>query len=74
MFSADSRYDTMALRGPSKKKKKMMFLLYKKRGRRAGFCCYLLFPSAFFLYTLLPSPRDTLEFLGQILINRNIRY
>ena len=34
---------------------------------------YLLFPIACFLYTLLPSPRDTLELLGkakhQILFN-----
>ena len=28
----------------------------------------LLFPIECFLYTLLPSPRDKLEFLGQILI------
>ena len=48
------------------------FLLKK---RRAGsFFCYLLFPIACFLYTLLASPRDTLELLGQILIKRNMRY
>ena len=47
---------------------------YKKRGGRAAFFCYLLFPIACFLYTLLPSPRDTLELLGQILIKQNIRY
>ena len=34
----------------------------------------ILFPIACFLYTLLPSPRDTLELLGQILIKRNITY
>ena len=40
---------------------------YKKR--RAGlFLGYLLFPIAWFIYTLLPSPRDTLELLGQILM------
>ena len=47
---------------------------YKKkreRERAGGFFCYLLFR---FLYTLLPSPRDTLELLSQILIQRNIRY
>ena len=33
-----------------------------------------LFPIARFLYTLLPSPRDTLELLGQMLIKWNIRY
>ena len=48
---------------------------YKKEsGRAGGFFCYLLFPIACFLYTLLPSPRDTLELIGQILIKRNIRY
>ena len=48
---------------------------YKKRGGRAVFFfCYLLFPFACFLHTLLPSPRDTLELLGQILIKRNVRY
>ena len=48
----------------------------KKRGGRASgfFYYYLLFPIACFLYTLLPSPRDTLELIGQILIKRNIRY
>ena len=40
---------------------------YKKRERAGGFFCYLLFPIICFLYTLLPSPRDTLELLGQIL-------
>ena len=48
---------------------------YEKRGGRAGgFCCYLLFTIAGFLYTLLPSSRDTLELLGQKLTKRNIRY
>ena len=47
---------------------------YKKESGRAGFFCYLLFPIACSLYTLLPSPRDTVELLGQILIKRNIRY
>ena len=63
---------------PSEKKKRKMFLVrisIKKRGERAGgFFCYLLFPIACFLYTLLPSPRDMLELLGQILIKLNIRY
>ena len=45
-----------------------------KRERAGGFFCYLLFPIACFLYTLLPSSRDTWELLGQILIKRNIRY
>ena len=36
--------------------------LWKKR-RAGGFFCYLLFPIACFLYTLLPSPRDALELL-----------
>ena len=58
---------------PSKKKDVSRPEFYKKK-RRAVFFCYLLFPIACFLYTLLPSPRDTLELLGQILIKRNIRY
>ena len=32
------------------------------------FPTFVLFPIECFLYTLLPSPRDKLEFLGQILI------
>ena len=62
---------------PSKKTKHMFLvrISIKKRERAGGFFfCYLLFPIACFLYTLLPSPRDTLELLGQILIKRNIRY
>ena len=60
---------------PSKKKKDVSRPdFYKKKRRAGGFFCYLLFPIACFLYTLLPSPRDTLELLGQILIKRNIRY
>ena len=54
-----------------------MFLVrisIKKESGRAVFFCYLLFPIACFLYTLLPSPRDLLELLGQILIKRNISY
>ena len=47
---------------------------FYKKERAGGFFCYLLFPIACFLYTLLPSPRDTLKLLGQILIQRNIRY
>ena len=58
--------------------KKKMFLVrisIKKKERAGGFFfCYLLFPIACFLYTLLPSSRDTLELLGQILIKRNITY
>ena len=45
----------------------------KKRERAGGVFCYLFFPIACFFGTLLPSPRDTLELLGQILIKRNIR-
>ena len=53
-----------------------MFLVRISIKKRASgrFFCYLLFTIACFLYTLLPSPRDTLELLGQILIKRNIRY
>ena len=48
---------------PSKKKRHVSSLdFYKKRGGRIF--GYLLFPIACFLYTLLPSPRDTLELLG----------
>ena len=50
-----------------------MFLVQICIKKRAGerLFCYLSFPTASFLYTLLPSPRDTLELLGQILIKRN---
>ena len=55
--------------------KKSTFLVRISIKKESGrFFCYLLFPIACFLYTLLPSPRDTLELLGQILIKRNIRY
>ena len=55
---------------PSKKKNVSRPDFYKKRERAGGrfFFGYLLFPIACFLYTLLPSPRETLELLGQILI------
>ena len=46
---------------PSKKKHVSRPDFYKKRERAGGFFCYLLFPIACFLYTLSPSPRDTLE-------------
>ena len=48
---------------PSKKKRDVSRLdFYKKRGGWAVFFfCYLLFPIACFLYTLLPSPRDVSE-------------
>jgi len=61
---------------PSKKKKKMFLvrISIKKKRQAGGFFCYLLFRIACFLYTFLPSPRDMLELLGQILIKRNIRY
>ena len=59
---------------PSNKKTCFSSGFLYKRERAGGFFCYLLFPIACFLYTLLPSPRDTLELLGQILIKRNIRY
>ena len=38
------------------------------------FRLFLLFPVNCFLYTLLPSPRDKLEFLDQIIIKWNVRY
>ena len=59
---------------PSKKIKDVSRPDFYKKKRRAFFLFFLLFPIACFLYTLLPSPRDTLELLGQILITRNIRY
>ena len=59
---------------PSKKKDVSSPDFYKKKRRAGGFFWYLLFPIVCFLYTLLPSLRDTLELLGQILIKRNIRY
>ena len=39
-------------------------LLEKKKEAGGQIFGYLLFPIACFLYTLLPSPRDTLELLG----------
>ena len=57
------------------KKKNMFFVEFLQKKRRAGgFFCYLLFPIACFLYTLLPSRKDTLELLGKMLIKRNLRY
>ena len=58
---------------PSKKKKQMFLvrISFKKRAGGGFFfvtCYFLLFPIGSFLYTLLPSPKDKLEFLGQILI------
>ena len=46
----------------------------ERAGGREDFFVILLFPIACFLYTLLPSPKDTLELLGQMLIQQNIRY
>ena len=60
---------------PSKKKRVFLVRIsIKKRAGRRFFFCYFLFPIACFLYILLPSARDTLELLGEILIKRNIRY
>ena len=68
-----TKHPTVIIR-PSKKKDVSRPDFYKKkRGGRAGFF-NLLFPLACFLYTLLPSPRTTLELFGQILIKRNFRY
>ena len=68
-----SNIEKIDLLGHVKKKDVSRPDIYKKK-RRAVFFCYLLFPFACFLYTLLPSQRDTSELLGQILIKRNIRY
>ena len=46
---------------PSKKKNVSRPDFYKKGSGQAVFFCYLLFPIACVLYTLLPSPRDTLQ-------------
>ena len=59
---------------PSDKKKIFLVWISIKKGQAGGFFWYLLFPIACFLYTLLPTPRDTLEFLGKTIIKRNIRY
>ena len=59
---------------PSKKKNKCFssgFLLKRERAGACFFfvtCYFLLFPIGSFLYTLLPSSKDKLGFLGQILI------
>ena len=57
------------------KLKKQIFLVRISIQKRAGgriffllFQTFLLFPIECFLYTLLPFPRDKLEYLGQILI------
>ena len=61
-------------------RKKNMFLVRISTKKRAGvryfffffffllFLTFLLFPIECFLYTLLPYPRDQLEFLGKIFI------
>ena len=59
---------------PSKKKNVFRRISTKKEAGGRFFFCYLLFPIACFLYTLLPSRKDTLELLGKMLIKRNIRY
>ena len=57
------------------KKKKMFFVRISIRKEAGGrFFFFIFIPIAFFLYTLWPSPRDTSELLGQILMKRNIRY
>ena len=56
--------DYASRNGLRPRKKPHMFLVrlfIKKRAGERFFFCYLLFPIACFLYTLLPSPRDTLE-------------
>ena len=59
--------------------KKNMFLVQSSKKKESGravffsFVIYYFLLHAFFM-TLLPSPRDTLELLGKILIKRNIRY
>ena len=59
---------------PRKKKHVSRPDFYKKESGRALFffffviLTFLLFPIECFLYTLLPYPRDQLEFLGKILI------
>lgn len=39
---------------------------YKRRERARGFFCQLLFPIICFLYTSLPSPRDTLDLASNV--------
>ena len=46
--------------------KKRMFLVRISIKKEAGERFFSLFPIACFLYISLPSPRDTLELLGQI--------
>ena len=65
----------LSLRAKAKLKKQIFLVwisIQKRAGGRIFFFCYfrlfLLFPIECFLYTLLPFPRDKLEYLGQILI------
>ena len=58
---------------PSKKNTFLIRISIKKESRRAVFLLFII-SYCMLSYTLLPSPRDTLELLGQILIQRNIRY
>ena len=60
--------------GQVKKKMVLVRISIKEEASGRFFSCYLLFPIACFLYTSLSSPSDTLELLGQLLIQRNIRY
>ena len=64
-FKGIHSYASSVIRPNKKKKDVSRPDFYKKEaGGRSFF--NLLFPIACFLYTLLPSPRDTLELLGQI--------
>ena len=82
----ESALPRMSVQGTTSRKlrhpwaKNQMFLVRISLKKRAGgslfllFPTFLLFPIHCFLYTLLPSPWDKLEFLGQILIKWNVRY
>ena len=65
----------LSLRAKAKLKKQIFLVrisIQKRVGGRIFFFVisdfFLLFPIECFLYTLLPFPRDKLEYLGQILI------
>ena len=66
----------LSLRAKAKLKKQIFLVRISKQKRAGGrifffvisIQTFLLFPIECFLYTLLPFPRDKLEYLGQILI------
>ena len=72
MLETDRWSDFLCLR-PSKKKNTVLVRISLKERAGGRFFGYLLFPIACFFLHIITFPRDTLELLSQILIQRNIR-